>query len=71
MASPLEVKLCAKMDRRATLEEQMRTLLGCASRPGVRRMLVQRCMQWMQAHEECNESARELADSIEHERGAA
>lgn len=71
MASKLEVKLCAKMDARATKEEQLRTLLGCASAPGVRRMLVQRCIQWMEVNEECNELARELADSVEQERGAA
>lgn len=71
MASKLEVALVAKMDARATKEEQMRTLLGCASAPGIRRMLVQRCIQWMEVNEQCNELAREIADSVEQERGAA
>lgn len=71
MASKLEEKLVTKMAERGEREEQMRALLGCINKPGIRRILVQRCMQWLEAHEQCNELAREYADSIEQERGAA
>lgn len=71
MASKLEEKLVTKMAERGARETQMQALLANIARPGARRMLVQRCMQWLEAHEQCNEAAREYADSIEQERGAA
>lgn len=71
MARKLEERLCAQMAKRATLEEQMRALLENAARPGARRLLAHRVVQWLEEHERCNEAARALADSIEQERGAA
>lgn len=74
MASPLEVKLIAKMDERERRESEMRrTLQNLAdlNLPASRRLLAHLCMSWMALQEECNELARELADSIEQERGAA
>jgi hypothetical protein len=70
MASKLEVTLCAKMDERERREIAMRNTLAnirdldlaCS-----RRLLVHQCLAWMEAHEECNEAARQLSDSAELE----
>lgn len=71
MASVLEVKLVAKVDERerreatmlATLERIRDMNLGSS-----RAVLVRQCVQWLEAHEECNELARALCDAADAER---
>lgn len=70
MASKLEVKLCAKIDERERREIDLRNTLANIRDLNLacsRRLLVHQCLAWMEAHEECNEASRQLADSAELE----